>query len=352
MSRLIEEEFDELLLYVAGLKKTFGRKLDDHLFIIQQQNQRLDDQARLIDELAWQIRDLRASVRSVGDKLKVVEQSHGDQMKGGSVRDKHQYKCDYANVTVKRESDGGISGGGSGRVSLRRSQSLTKPRIKIINEEICDGVEILQVEDYSDHENQYAELPHSRKSVRSSYEGEGIYEPVQFARDYTAPRSTSPQNTSSLSAKHRQKQQTPLPPTPLERSVNTAGSGARTNRSVQPFYFPPPPPVDFVTLDSPSTPSADGQVDQSFQLRPPPAQDYASVQQTPRRIRNGSGSSLSTVAVSSLAIVTEETTAEEPQKEDFMRNSKSAAEREANSIKRRAYILPAASRRLGSGSND
>lgn len=67
-----EEEISELIMYVTDMRRTFNRKLDDHLFIMQQQNERIekqirtiDEQREVIDELAWQIRDLRDSIRQV-----------------------------------------------------------------------------------------------------------------------------------------------------------------------------------------------------------------------------------------------------------------------------------------------
>lgn len=64
---------------VRDLHHKFNRKLDDHLFIIQQQRDRIDYQQQqidgqrfLIDELAWQIRDLRDSLRKSDEKVHAV----------------------------------------------------------------------------------------------------------------------------------------------------------------------------------------------------------------------------------------------------------------------------------------
>lgn len=64
---------------VRELHQKFHRKLDDHLFIIQQQRDRIDYQQQqidgqrfLIEELAWQIRDLRDSLRKSDEKLHAV----------------------------------------------------------------------------------------------------------------------------------------------------------------------------------------------------------------------------------------------------------------------------------------
>lgn len=337
MSRLIQDEFDELVLYVAGLKKTFGRKLDDHLFIIQQQNQRLDDQTRLIDELAWQIRDLRASVRSVNDKLKSV-QSQGQ----GTCQ------CDSDNYAIEMNSRRS-----SGASTLRRSQSLTRPRTTttmrtILNEEVSDGVEIVEVEEEEEDEK----YPPPRHSYDDT---EGIYEPIQFVerRDYKAPQSPAagplphprkaaaaaaspppplPQlnTTTSLSARHRQfKQQ--LSPGGQGNSFN---GEQRTTRSDQPFHFPPPPPLE------------NGLEPESTRMRP--TRDYPLIllQQARRNRANGSSSSSSMKIMSEIAEETHPTTPTEEEQgspvslESFLRTGRSLAEREANSLKRRAYILP------------
>ena len=74
MSR--EEELDELIVYISGMRRAFQRKVDDHTFIIDQQRDRIeyqqhliDDQRMVIDELAWQLRDLRDSVRQCCEKI-------------------------------------------------------------------------------------------------------------------------------------------------------------------------------------------------------------------------------------------------------------------------------------------
>lgn len=77
------EEFDELVYFISGMKKSFNRKLDDHLFIIQQQQNKIDQMSHIIDELSWQLRELRDSVRQVNEK----SEAH--------------CKCDYANHISK-----------------------------------------------------------------------------------------------------------------------------------------------------------------------------------------------------------------------------------------------------------
>lgn len=378
MSHLLEERVDELVVYVSGLKKTISRKLDDHLFIIDQQNQRLDEQSRLIEELAWQVRDLRASVRTVGEKLKVVEQQQERDRDSKALVTQAKAvpcaKCDYANVRV---------GGGNG--SLRRTSSSIRktPRITLVNEEVRGRVEILQeaefftvesVSDEYEEEDQGEGVQEKdvvrggstssnhhnpRRSVRSSYDDdEGLYEPIEFVgRDYTAPStttSTSPTATAtptgSLSTRHRlaKKQQTPLPPTPAERSPSKV-----TPVALKPFHFPPPPPVDFMLgpvavkgerVESPVRKEEKKSEDHpELQLRP--TKDYPLVQPTRRLLRHRSFSNGETSSSpSSLTIVAEEVpgTEQEPQ-ELVLRGRSSAGEREANSIKRRAYILPSIS---------
>lgn len=306
MSRLIEDEFDELVLYVAGLKKTLARKMDDHLFLIQQQNERLDDQARLIDELAWQIRDLRASVRSVNDKLKVVEEGQQKQRQNASeVVSSSGYcnKCD---------------GGGGG------TSSITKPRI-IVNKVMEELNEDEDETPYKNIDRRTYTRPMSSNSRETYNDGEGLYEMIQFVaderrRDYKAPPASSP---TSLSAIHRQaklKQQQPLPPIPSERRLTK-------NDPLLPFHFPPPPPIE--TLDEP----------QEVPLR---AKDYTSVV---RRNRNNSTGSATLAMVKELAEdMGTGSPDDEPREQDFMRTRRSASEREANSLRRRAYILPSTSR--------
>lgn len=69
----------DVMTTVRDLHQKFNRKLDDNLFIIQQQRDRIDYQQQqidgqrfLIEELAWQIRDLRDSLRKTDEKLHAV----------------------------------------------------------------------------------------------------------------------------------------------------------------------------------------------------------------------------------------------------------------------------------------
>lgn len=80
MMEQYEDELSEIIVYVSSLRRTFNRKLDDHLFIIEQQRERIelqqhlfDEQRTVIDELAWQIRDLRDSVRQCCEKMAEFE---------------------------------------------------------------------------------------------------------------------------------------------------------------------------------------------------------------------------------------------------------------------------------------
>lgn len=343
MSRLIAEEFDELVVYVASLKKSFSRKLDDHLFIIQQQNQRLDDQTRLIDELAWQVRDLRASVRSVNDKLKAVQETQRDQvatMSSSTPSSPPPPKTDYANVTVRRVP--------SNRSFVPDDATKSAPRITILNEEVGEGVEII----YEDETNEYFErdddLKHQQRLkdnlLRECEEDdtvEGIYEPIQFVerRDYKAPAPSkrtlpsSPSPNTSLSAKHRQTKQQfdslPTSPPVTERNdliLRSVSAIAAVGQST--FYrpLPSPPPTSPPTTSPPLDP-------ERSLLR---TKDYPLVQTRRRLYRNGSvGPSVV------MTDIEEEQLPEEQSVDEFIRISSSSttpSERDTNSIKRRAYV--------------
>lgn len=100
-----EDELSEIIEYVTGMRRTFNRKLDDHLFIMEQQNHRIEEQYRIIeeqraviDELAWQIRDLRDSVRQVSEQ-------------------KSSCVCNYENHVSRNRNKS--SSQGSGRRDLR-----------------------------------------------------------------------------------------------------------------------------------------------------------------------------------------------------------------------------------------
>lgn len=94
------DEISEIIEYITGMRRTFNRKLDDHLFIMEQQNHRIEEQYRvideqrvIIDELAWQIRDLRDSVRQVSEQ-------------------KSSCVCNYENHVSKHRSKGTDNGQG------------------------------------------------------------------------------------------------------------------------------------------------------------------------------------------------------------------------------------------------
>lgn len=76
MSHIIDDEYSEIVLYVTELRRKFYRKLENQKLVIEQQRDRIDyqqrqidDQRVIIDELAWQIRDLRGSVRQCTEKI-------------------------------------------------------------------------------------------------------------------------------------------------------------------------------------------------------------------------------------------------------------------------------------------
>lgn len=75
-SNIIDDEYSEIVLYVTELRRKFHRKFENQMFVIDQQRVRIDyqqrqidDQRVVIDELAWQIRDLRDSVRQCTEKI-------------------------------------------------------------------------------------------------------------------------------------------------------------------------------------------------------------------------------------------------------------------------------------------
>lgn len=64
----------------ADLERKFRNKFDDQLLIIEKQRDRLDKQQEqlnyqrsIIEELAWQIRDLRDSVRKCTEQIKCLK---------------------------------------------------------------------------------------------------------------------------------------------------------------------------------------------------------------------------------------------------------------------------------------
>ncbi|KAG4078334.1 hypothetical protein HA402_013044 [Bradysia odoriphaga] len=107
MSHPHEDEISEIIEYITGMRRTFNRKLDDHLFIMEQQNHRIEEQYRIIDEqriiideLAWQIRDLRDSVRQVSEQ-------------------KSSCVCNYENHVSRHRSKEHNSVQGSNRINCR-----------------------------------------------------------------------------------------------------------------------------------------------------------------------------------------------------------------------------------------
>lgn len=74
-----DKEFNELVFYVSSMKQQVNRQ--EH--IIEMQSSRIEELGRVIDELAWQLRDLRAAVREVREyqvrnaKSRIYENSEG-----------------------------------------------------------------------------------------------------------------------------------------------------------------------------------------------------------------------------------------------------------------------------------
>ncbi|XP_055684410.1 uncharacterized protein LOC129790743 [Lutzomyia longipalpis] len=137
-----DKEFNELVFYVSGMKQ----QLNTQERIIQMQNNRIEEQGRVIDELAWQLRDLRAAVREVREyqvrnaKTRIYENAEG--------------------VCLRKQT---VSSGNR-KCSMRPGSS-------------------------------------SRFSVDSLNEGDGIYEPINFPRrDYTAQSDSLCNRLSVLSS--------------------------------------------------------------------------------------------------------------------------------------------------------
>lgn len=66
--------------WTEDFERKFRNKFDDHLHIIEKQRDRLDKQQEqlkyqrgIIEELAWQIRDLRDSVRECTEQIKSLK---------------------------------------------------------------------------------------------------------------------------------------------------------------------------------------------------------------------------------------------------------------------------------------
>jgi hypothetical protein len=59
---MLEEDFNELILYIVELKEQYHIKIDE-------QSQRINDQMMIIDELCSQVRELGSRVRSLTAKI-------------------------------------------------------------------------------------------------------------------------------------------------------------------------------------------------------------------------------------------------------------------------------------------
>lgn len=79
MNKSNDDELSELKLLILELSQQFNRKFEDQAHIIRQQRDRLESQQQqlhnqcaIIEELAWQIRDLRDAVRKCNEKVSNV----------------------------------------------------------------------------------------------------------------------------------------------------------------------------------------------------------------------------------------------------------------------------------------
>lgn len=82
MNNQNSDELSELKSLILELSQQFNRKFEDQARIIRQQQDRLESQQQqlhnqcaIIEELAWQIRDLRDSVRKCNEKISNVVHS-------------------------------------------------------------------------------------------------------------------------------------------------------------------------------------------------------------------------------------------------------------------------------------
>lgn len=76
MNNRNSDDLNEIKLFILELSQQFNRKFVDQSRIIRQQRDRLEfqqeqlnNQRAIIEELAWQIRDLRDSVRNCSEKI-------------------------------------------------------------------------------------------------------------------------------------------------------------------------------------------------------------------------------------------------------------------------------------------
>lgn len=83
MNKRNSEDFNEIKLLILELSQQFNRKFEDQTRVIRQQRDRLESQQEqlhsqraIIEELAWQIRDLRDSVRKFSEKISSVQSKY------------------------------------------------------------------------------------------------------------------------------------------------------------------------------------------------------------------------------------------------------------------------------------
>lgn len=83
MNKQTSDELSEIKLLILELSQQFNRKFEDQARTIRHQRDQLEsqqlqlhNQSSIIEELAWQIRDLRDSVRKCSEKISNVQSTH------------------------------------------------------------------------------------------------------------------------------------------------------------------------------------------------------------------------------------------------------------------------------------
>lgn len=85
MNQTKSDEYSKVMLFVTEMRRKLNRTMDDQIFMIEQQRDRIDYQQQqindirvIIEELAWQIRDLRDSVRRCNETVSSSSQQCSD----------------------------------------------------------------------------------------------------------------------------------------------------------------------------------------------------------------------------------------------------------------------------------
>lgn len=85
--------------WVTKLERKLQQTMDDQLFIIRQQRDRidhqqhqLDDQRILIEELTWQLHELNESIKKCNDNVSILLQSKSTTAQKRSVKTRKQHE--------------------------------------------------------------------------------------------------------------------------------------------------------------------------------------------------------------------------------------------------------------------